>query len=50
VTAKAEERSFVATSLTVPSWHISAIRQSLLWGNELPDDVHAVAPTALGGK
>jgi hypothetical protein len=36
--------------MTVRYWHISAIRQSLLLGNELADDVYAVAPTALGGK
>jgi hypothetical protein len=35
---------------SVQNWHISAIRQSPLWDNELADDVYAIASAALGGK
>jgi len=43
-------QTFKFRYVMVRKWHISAIRQSPLWDNELADDVYAIASAALGGK
>jgi|GEM_PF-3080830 len=43
-------QTFKFRYVMVRKWHISAIRQSPLWDNELADYVYAIASAALGGK